>query len=352
MTQHHQGSVCAISKHLPEGSARVCACSVTALHLQLYKADESLEFIHVAATFQFAVRALAFNPDGSRLAAAGDDASLAIVHVDIEDESSVPRTFNIGASTRSMAWDPEGTYLAIAQCNGTIRIWDMSSQTEIWSQQLARTVRTPSELLRLSRALKAGFVACMLDVLCAAFAEVFRLQYSMTAVNLQPSACSRANLLATPRSMQISVDSAAGLQLSWQPNGGKAVSMPCKDPVGSTVLAQRLRWGRTPLATLSDVHTDVATHSFFSPNGAPATCTPMMALRQCQCASVAHIGPTSCMQTCASAYSVITPIFDIARLRKGQPACRAVPGNRRARHAASCLGSGQLRACNGGQAPT
>lgn len=109
--------------------------------MQLYKADETLEFIHVAATFQFAVRALAFNPDGSRLAAAGDDASLAVVHVDIEDESSVPRTFNIGANTRGLAWDPEGTYLAIAQCNGTIQLWDMSSQSEVWAEQFSRSVR-------------------------------------------------------------------------------------------------------------------------------------------------------------------------------------------------------------------
>jgi WD40 repeat protein len=105
---------------------RSCWC------VQLYKTDETMELIHIAATFQFAVRALAFSPVGDRLAAAGDDPSLAIIHVDVEDESSVPHTFNIGPNTRGLAWDPQGTYLAVAQTNGSLRLWDASSLSEVW----------------------------------------------------------------------------------------------------------------------------------------------------------------------------------------------------------------------------
>ena len=112
--------------------------------MQLYKTNDSLEYIHVAATFQFAVRALAFSPDGSRLAAAGDDPSLSIVHVNIEDESSVPHTYNIGPNTRALAWDPDGTYLAILQSNGTMRIWDANSMMEVWMEKYARAVRSRS----------------------------------------------------------------------------------------------------------------------------------------------------------------------------------------------------------------
>jgi chromosome transmission fidelity protein 4 len=109
--------------------------------MQLYKTDETLDFIHIAATFQFAVRALAFSPDGTRLAAAGDDATLSIIHVNIEDESSVPHTYTIGPNTRGLSWDPEGTYLAITQSSGTLRIWDASGLNEVWMDKCAPAVR-------------------------------------------------------------------------------------------------------------------------------------------------------------------------------------------------------------------
>ena len=77
------------------------------------------------------MRALAFSPDGTRLAAAGDDDTLSIISLDISDESSIAFTGTIGPNTRALAWDPAGTYLAVAQCSGAIRIWDASSLTEV-----------------------------------------------------------------------------------------------------------------------------------------------------------------------------------------------------------------------------
>jgi WD40 repeat protein len=74
------------------------------------------------------------------------------------------------------------------------------------------------------------------------------------------------------RSVQIDVDSLGYMQLDWHPDQGKYVSMPAKEPLGTTALTDRLRWGRTPAATLSGAHADVATHSFFSPNGALLPC--------------------------------------------------------------------------------
>ena len=68
--------------------------------------------------------------------------------------------------------------------------------------------------------------------------------------------------------MQVDVDHRGGMQLDWHPDKGRTLTMPAKDPVGTIVLAGRLRWGRAPSAVLTGTHTDVATHSFFSPNGA------------------------------------------------------------------------------------
>lgn len=108
--------------------------------LQLYNAD-TMEFLQTAATTQFAVRSLSFAPTGDRLAAAGDDPGLLIVNVDIKEESSVKHTVNVGPNTRCVAWDPAGTYIALAQTNGTIQIWDASTQQEVWKDRCAPAVR-------------------------------------------------------------------------------------------------------------------------------------------------------------------------------------------------------------------
>ena len=65
--------------------------------------------------------------------------------VDINDESSVKHTINVGPNTRCVAWDPAGTYVALAQTNGTIQIWDASTQQEVWKDRCAPAVRLPEQ---------------------------------------------------------------------------------------------------------------------------------------------------------------------------------------------------------------
>lgn len=107
--------------------------------MQLYNA-ETMEFLQTAATSQFSVRSLSFAPTGDRLAAAGDDSELLIVGINLEEESSIKHTVAVGPNTRCVAWDPAGTYIALAQTNGTIQIWDASTQQEVWKERCAPAV--------------------------------------------------------------------------------------------------------------------------------------------------------------------------------------------------------------------
>lgn len=114
---------------------------MTLLCLQLFKSNESMEFIQTAATFQFSVRSVDFNPDGDRLAAAGDDPTMSIITVDDAGESSVDNSAAIGPNSRGLAWDPAGTYVAVAQTSGALRVWDMSTKQEVWKDSIAPAVR-------------------------------------------------------------------------------------------------------------------------------------------------------------------------------------------------------------------
>lgn len=108
--------------------------------VQLFKADGSMEFIHTAATFQFSVRSVDFSPEGDRLAAAGDDPTMSIISVDEHSESNVVGALSIGPNNRGIAWDPAGTYIAIAQTSGSVHVWDASTQQEVWKESIAPTV--------------------------------------------------------------------------------------------------------------------------------------------------------------------------------------------------------------------
>jgi hypothetical protein len=66
------------------------------------------------------------------------------------------------------------------------------------------------------------------------------------------------------------------ITVDWHPNNGKLISMPNKDAVGDIVVIDRLRWGRKPFQRLSGVHTNAATLSLFSPNGAQHCGLPLL----------------------------------------------------------------------------
>jgi hypothetical protein len=85
--------------------------------------------------------------------------------------------------------------------------------------------------------------------------------------------------------LQVDVDSHAGMSVSWHPDSGKSLAMPRKNSSGDVVIVDRLRWGRAPVATLSDVHSDIAVISAFSPNGAAP---PARHLAVCSTLQIRH----------------------------------------------------------------
>jgi hypothetical protein len=66
---------------------------------------------------------------------------MSIITVDDSGDSSVDNSAAIGPNSRGLAWDPAGTYVAIAQTNGCLLVWDVSSSEEVWKDRLAPAVR-------------------------------------------------------------------------------------------------------------------------------------------------------------------------------------------------------------------
>ncbi|GIL74869.1 hypothetical protein Vretimale_2446 [Volvox reticuliferus] len=92
-------------------------------YVKLHKLP-SLSLERVACRFNLTLRALSFSPDGSKLAAGGDDSLIKLVEV---KEGSVYRSLSCEDYVLSLAWDPEGTYLAVVLRSGGLVLYDTSN---------------------------------------------------------------------------------------------------------------------------------------------------------------------------------------------------------------------------------
>ncbi|GLC67606.1 hypothetical protein PLESTF_000580000 [Pleodorina starrii] len=92
-------------------------------YVKLHKLP-SLSLERVACRFSLTLRALSFSPDGSKLAAAGDDNLIKLVEV---KEGTVYRNLQSDDYVLSLAWDPEGTYLAVVLRSGGLVLYDTAT---------------------------------------------------------------------------------------------------------------------------------------------------------------------------------------------------------------------------------
>ncbi|KAI7839202.1 hypothetical protein COHA_007091 [Chlorella ohadii] len=90
----------------------------------------------VATRFTLPVRALAYSPSGASLAAGGDDEGIKLVDM---ASARVFRQLKSQAYTRSIAYDPEGAYIASVNGDGTLNVWEI----EGGKQQLCRRKACP-----------------------------------------------------------------------------------------------------------------------------------------------------------------------------------------------------------------
>eukprot|EP00198_Chlamydomonas_reinhardtii_P008883 XP_001698220.1 predicted protein [Chlamydomonas reinhardtii] len=92
-------------------------------YVKLYKLP-SLTLERSACRFNLTLRALSFSPDGTKLAAAGDDNLIKLVEV---KDGSVYRSLNCDDYVLALAWDPDGAYLAATLRTGGLVVYDTGS---------------------------------------------------------------------------------------------------------------------------------------------------------------------------------------------------------------------------------
>ena len=96
--------------------------------------------IRVLAGHNGAVRAVAWSPDGTHLATTGNDGTTRIWHS--KTGEPLRRLAGRRAKMLAMAWSPNGTQLAIAGDDGTTRIWNPTTgKGNLASAEASRTVR-------------------------------------------------------------------------------------------------------------------------------------------------------------------------------------------------------------------
>ncbi|KAJ9532938.1 hypothetical protein QJQ45_018035 [Haematococcus lacustris] len=177
----------------------------------------SCELERNVARSSLPLRALAYSPDGNLLAVGGDAENVRLHNV---AEGMVVRQLKCEGYVRGLAWDPAGSFLAAAQGDGSLMVWNTESgKLECRKRLLA----------------KAGEACCLgLACPCGDRGHYHSYSYTVDAV-MQVLAA----LLSTLPAM-LSADN-------------------------DVVLFERLSW--SPSAYLAGGHTKAVTAFAFSPNG-------------------------------------------------------------------------------------
>ena len=249
--------------------------------LQTYKLP-SLDFHKVATRFQLPVRAVAFSPCGLKLAAAGDDDGIKLVHVAdgkvsksniciscnkasdssimahlftafspslcpdvIGRYSQVYKTLRAGPYTRCLAFEHEGTYLASLSAEGHMHVWDVATGKSDCSMPKC----APKVCQVLPELLRSGPGLGMLI-----YTGSSHFCVSCPDLGFAPA--------------QVDRSSAMRGGLAWHPNGSLLAVAGTNN---SIVIYESLSW--EPLHQLDDAHTGLVNCLRFSPNGEPHSYT-------------------------------------------------------------------------------
>jgi WD40 repeat protein len=112
------------SAHLAFGTAR------STVHLVKASTGET-EFIYQEPTPIAMVVAVAWSPDGTRLASSGLDGSVQVWHAD--DGTNICRYLGHFGGVNALAWSPDGTSIASGGDDQTVQVWNASTREPVWT---------------------------------------------------------------------------------------------------------------------------------------------------------------------------------------------------------------------------
>mmetsp|Transcript_29559 Transcript_29559/g.94836 ORF Transcript_29559/g.94836 Transcript_29559/m.94836 type:complete len:248 (-) Transcript_29559:1818-2561(-) len=94
-----------------------------------------MKFKSILTRFTLPVRALAFNATGSTLAAAGDSDGIKLINM---EDSKIFMTLESEAKyVKSLAYDPNGDFLASTTADGTLQVWNLDSGEVVFQKDKA-----------------------------------------------------------------------------------------------------------------------------------------------------------------------------------------------------------------------
>ncbi|KAI9249000.1 WD40-repeat-containing domain protein [Sporodiniella umbellata] len=103
------------------------------------------EFERILIRSSVAVRSVAFNPEGLKLAIAGDDNDIRVVLV--SDNSKIVSLKGHTTSLKCVEYDPSGEYIISSSCDGDVRIWSVGA-----SEPAPRCVKVLKNIMSASKA--------------------------------------------------------------------------------------------------------------------------------------------------------------------------------------------------------